>query len=327
MTAGAAALAPISHLVDAFAVGVATLDAQRKIVLWNTWLADRSGIPAGGAAGRRIEELFPDAAHSRLTEAIDYAIDKCMPALLSPALNGGLLALSQTPGDKRPEGRMRHLIHVVPLADQPDVGACLLQITDVTAAVNRERLLRQQAEDLRRATQVDALTGLANRRYFDSLVVRELQQAQREGSLLALMHADIDQFGEYKALYGASRAESCVVQVAAALRDAAPYPDLISRYSEDEFAILMPRTDEAQICAIAAELCQRVRDIGLPHEAAPAPSLVTVSIGLAAIHPTSSSDYDDLISAVDIALFQAKSEGRNRALLFSMADGQFQTCA
>lgn len=316
-----------ARLADALAIGIATFDAERRVVLWNRWLADRSGIAAEAAAGRRIEELFPDAARSRLTEAIDYAIDKRMPALLSPALNGGLLALAQTPGDLRPEGRMRHLIHVIPLTDQPEAGACLLQVSDVTASVNRERLLRQQAEDLRRATQVDALTGLANRRYFDSLLKREFQQALRDGTTLALMRADIDQFGDYKAFYGPSRAESCLIQVATALREGAPNPDLVGRYSEDELAVLLPRAEETQIRNVAADLCRRVRELALPHEAAPAPSLVTASIGVALIRPAANSDYDDLISAVDIALFQAKSDGRDRALLFSMADGQFVQCA
>jgi diguanylate cyclase (GGDEF)-like protein len=286
-----------------------------------------SGINATAAIGRTLGELFPDAARSRLVDAVDYAIDQRMPALLSPALNGTLLCLYQTPEDRRAENRMRHLIHVIPLVGQPAAGACLLQIGDMTAAVNRERVLRQQTENLRRATQQDALTGLANRRYFETLLAREFAKAQREGTSLTLMRVDIDQFSEYKALYGTSRAESCLADVAAALRHGLPSEDLIGRYAEDEFAILLAGADEKQACELAENLRLRVGMLALPHEGAKGLGIVTVSVGIAMIRPTAGSDFDALVSAVDVALFQAKQDGRNRALMFSMSEGNFRSCA
>lgn len=169
MSVGQVGSTEIRSFADAFAIGIVTLDAQRRVILWNRWIEEHSGIAAADAVGKEIWTLFSAVQGSRLGEAIDFAIDRRMPAILSPALNGTLLNLYKDVEDRRQGVAMRHLIHVVPLSDQPGAGACLLEISDMTAAVNREQLLRQQAESLRQANvelerakrRIDTIIGVA----------------------------------------------------------------------------------------------------------------------------------------------------------------------
>lgn len=138
----------IRRFADALANGVIVLDARRGIVLWNQWMREASGLEAADTLGRDLTDIFPGIAGTRLIEAVSYAIERQMPSLLSPALHGTLLCLYRNPEDRRLGRRMRHMIHVVPLPDL-DGAACLLQITDMTAALSREQRLRAQAEELR----------------------------------------------------------------------------------------------------------------------------------------------------------------------------------
>lgn len=145
-------LADIRQFSDALANGVVVLDAEARVVIWNRWLATAAGIAPEEALGKTLPEVFPAIERSRLIEAVNFAIQRQMPSLLSPALHGTLLALYRNPEDRRQGLRMRHMIHVVPLPGLAG-AACMLQITDMTAAIAREQRLRTQAEELRLSNQ------------------------------------------------------------------------------------------------------------------------------------------------------------------------------
>lgn len=148
----AGSLSDIRQFADALVNGVAVLDEQGRVVIWNRWLVAATGIGQEDAAGRFLPDIFPGIARSRLSEAVTFAIERQMPSLLSPALHGTLLALYRNADDRRQGVRMRHMIHVIPLTGLPG-AACMLQITDMTAAIAREQRLRTQAEELRLSNQ------------------------------------------------------------------------------------------------------------------------------------------------------------------------------
>ena len=320
--------ADLAAFTDVLPQGIVTLDAAQRVALWNRWMVDHSGIAASEAIGRTLPELFPEMVSSRLLEAIGYAIQRRMPALLSPTLNRTLLRLYKSPEDRRQDRRMKHLIHVVQLRDQPHAGVCLLQINDVTAAVNRERLLRQQAESLRMATQYDATTGVLNRRYFDSVIALEFNKACQAQTPLAMMQIDVDDFASYASLYGAEEADRCLADIAGALKDSIPGGGIVGRYGEEKFAIALAGFNEQTVCDFAENFRLRVASLAIPHENSKIGRSVTVSIGVAIMHgPNVEIDLNALISSSDIALFHARNEGHNKAILFSMADGCFHNCA
>ena len=317
----------LCQIIDRLEVGVIVLDQNQHVVHWNRWIALRSGLQAEQTISRPLHDVFPEVAGSRLTNAVEHAIRDGLPSLLSPALHGTLLPLFQKPDDRHQQRRMQQLTHVLPLRDPTSQGACIIQVSDVTANISRERLLRQQAETLKGSTTEDPVTGVPNRRRFDEMQAEEFRKAQLQGTPLTLMIADIDHFAQYNTHYGRDLGDRTLADVARVLSNALrPAQDLICRYGGEEFAILMPGTDSETAGHLAEQLRLAIRSRDIRHDASPDGHSLTVSIGLASLTPDPQADIHTLVSSADVALYQAKHEGRNRSVLFALDSGQFKTC-
>lgn len=161
--------------------------------------------------------------------------------------------------------------------------------------------------------EADALTNLANRRRFDRVLAQEWLRAQREQTPIALVIIDVDYFKRFNDRYGHPAGDLCLREIAALLTAAARRPaDLAARLGGEEFALLLPGTDEAGAAHIAWGLRAALIARGIPH----ADGLgggVTLSAGVADRRPAP-TDFDSaaLIDAADRALYRAKSEGRDR---------------
>lgn len=317
----------LCSVIDRLEIGLIVLDDAHRVLHWNRWLSMRSDHTPEQANGQTIESIFPEITSSRLQHAIEHATRDGLPSLLSPALHGTLLPLYQTAGDRRQERRMQQMIHVLPLRDQSSQSACLIQISDMTATISRERLLRQQAENLRRTTSEDSLTCIPNRRKFDEVLANEFRKAQNRGSTIAVAIADIDRFSDYNALYGREAGDQVLAEVANIFRHAIrPANDLVARYGGEEFAFILPEMQEKDACQFAENLRLRVATQAITNESSSVARHVTVSIGITVMAPGNDADTHTLISSADVALYQAKHEGRNQAILFSIDDGNFKAC-
>jgi diguanylate cyclase (GGDEF)-like protein len=318
------ACSSLCAIVDSLEIGVIVVDAEQRIVQWNRWLALRIGRSSEAASNRMLFEAIPEIAGTRLERAVEHALRDRMPSLLSPALNGTLLPLFQSKEDEQRDRRMQQMIHVLPLPD----GGCLIQVSDVSATVSRERVLRQQAVNLRRNTTCDALTGIYNRRKFDELFALEFAKAQRKQQPLAVIIADIDHFSAYNQLYGREQGDLVLHDIAAALQDAIqPAGDVLARYGGEEFALVLPGMDDKGARHFAENLRLRIRTLKIANESILAGKLLTISLGVAVMVPDDSADTHTLLSSADVALYQAKHEGRDRAVYFSVDEGSFHDCA
>jgi len=174
------------------------------------------------------------------------------------------------------------------------------------------QLLNSKLEAL---SLTDSLTGIANRRHFDSILQQEWQRAQRLGHPLALAILDVDWFKPYNDHYGHPAGDVCLRQIAQALAaTVCRSSDLVARYGGEEFVFIMPMTNAAGALDIAQRVVQAVAALELPHTRSPI-GQVTVSIGVVSITPTAASSAEVLLQRADAALYQAKTQGRNRAEL------------
>ena len=310
----------LESIIGAVNLGAIVLDENRSIVLWNRWLERHSGWKADTVLGRDFFEVFPELQHKRIESAITQALRDNFQSLLSQSLHKSPFPLyPQAAATSDGRERMQQAVAVTPISLPGAPRHCLIQITDVTVAVGREKLLREQTMVLRSQTFSDGLTGVANRRHFDVAIDKEMRRAKRSGSPLSLLMIDIDHFKDYNDQYGHQQGDTCLQAVARAVagclrRDA----DLVARYGGEELVVVLPDTGMAGATALAQRMVQAVQALALPHADSPVGPCVTISAGVCSQVPHAGADGASgsaaLIAHADAALYQAKHQGRNRCV-------------
>lgn len=183
------------------------------------------------------------------------------------------------------------------------------------ARVRTQLRIKSLTDELRRMATTDGLTGLINRRHFDELLRREWQRALRAEAPLAMLMVDVDHFKRYNDHYGHPAGDACLQAVAQALQTVVLRGgDVVGRLGGEEFAVLLPETDEVGAQEVARHAVQAVRALELPHAASATANHVTVSVGVASAVPLSCpfTDVGALMQAADQALYAAKAQGRDR---------------
>jgi diguanylate cyclase (GGDEF)-like protein len=163
---------------------------------------------------------------------------------------------------------------------------------------------------LRLRSLTDPLTELANRRHFVQVLATELARSRRYGAPLTVLLIDIDYFKRVNDRFGHAAGDGALATVANALRSSCRQTDLPARYGGDEFALLLPETTAERGLHFAERLAAVLRSAP-PYELG-APAL-TLSIGVA--EGARGEHADQLLKRADLALYQAKDSGRNRAVL------------
>jgi diguanylate cyclase (GGDEF)-like protein len=159
---------------------------------------------------------------------------------------------------------------------------------------------------------VDGLTGVANRRQFDTVMALELRRARRDGSTLSLLMIDVDYFKSYNDLYGHILGDDCLRRLCAAAQGAIQrVTDLFARYGGEEFVVVLPNTDSEGARLVAEEIRAAVERCRLPHAGSPH-GFITVSIGCASQTMSPDTTDNPLLQAADDALYRAKAADRNR---------------
>ncbi|WP_151637305.1 diguanylate cyclase [Noviherbaspirillum aerium] len=306
----------LEGVLKAVRTGIIVLDAEERIVLWNEWVEQHSRLPSQLVLGKTFSEALPDMVRGRTHVAIEAALRNNLASLLSQTLNKAPFPLFANPADAASGARMQQAVHVMPLQVPPG-RHCLVQITDVSTAVARERKLREMAVELESQTLVDGLTGIANRRRFDLHLEDEFRRAKRNVAPISLLMIDVDSFKDYNDNYGHQRGDDCLVQIAGALtRVLNRARDLVARYGGEEFTVVLPDTDKDGALQVAEAMRAEVEALAVEHAFSGVSRHVTISLGVSTLVPELSTTTGSLIHAADRALYQAKRAGRNRVAVY-----------
>ncbi|MEY4428713.1 MAG: hypothetical protein RLZZ182_1402 [Pseudomonadota bacterium] len=189
--------------------------------------------------------------------------------------------------------------------------------------MRRDQAMTEQLAEvnatLRRLSQADVLTGVANRRHFREHLQQVWERAAGDGSPVSVLMLDVDHFKAYNDHHGHPAGDACLQIVASAVAEHVRAPiDFVARYGGEEFVAVLPGATREVALQVAERVRQGVMDKALPHSASPTARVVTVSVGVA----TSASpgldcpDADRLVGRADRALYEAKRGARNRVQAF-----------
>ena len=189
----------------------------------------------------------------------------------------------------------------------------------------RRRLVTVSAElhlanqKLNEMVELDALTGLVNRRGLDRMLHAEISAARREGKPLTLMLCDLDHFKRFNDTYGHIQGDECLRQVGRLLREVCVRPrDIAARYGGEEFALVLPNTPRSGSMTFARALGQMLKFLKIRPAGSDEEILLTLSGGITTCIPDENTSAESMLMRADEALYAAKSQGRNRFFSFEM---------
>ena len=176
-----------------------------------------------------------------------------------------------------------------------------------------QKELERQNRELEKLVNVDGLTQISNRFYFDEYIRQEWLKSARERAEISLVFLDIDYFKDYNDHYGHQEGDECLRQLARIFSKCARRPaDLVARYGGEEFVVLLPHTDLKGAEHVAGNIRRALRESVIPHPKSKVKPYVTCSMGIACMIPAHDVSVDKFVSMADEALYLAKDRGRDQ---------------
>ncbi|WP_051284257.1 GGDEF domain-containing protein [Desulforegula conservatrix] len=188
------------------------------------------------------------------------------------------------------------------------------EITNLRLSISRD--------ELERISTIDELTGIANRRLFDSAFDKEWRVALRYQAPISLIFMDIDEFKAFNDFYGHQAGDECLKKVARLIKTNVHRPhDLCARYGGEEFVILLSDTCLDSAMVIAEKMRHSLDSAKIPHQNSKVADHVTACFGVACLIPSIEGFHSELLENADKALYMAKESGKNTVIPYTSKIG------
>lgn len=207
---------------------------------------------------------------------------------------------------------VREFVHVI-REDNGEISSLIGFLFDISETKKIEQDVLRLQKKLQEFSFKDGLTGVANRRMFDSVMQEEWVNAQRNQQPVSLVMFDIDYFKQYNDFYGHVQGDETLKTIAKAVNGACTrHRDFFARYGGEEFVFILPETDAAS----AQKMAERCRNIvfkeQIPHAKSDVSQILTISMGVNTTTPVHGDELLDFIEVVDKLMYEAKQNGRNQ---------------
>ena len=269
-------------------------DDNRHFRYVNDRVAKLFGLPAKDIIGKRDIDVISQADADHFWQTDKLAFESNDKVIINETL-------------KAADNKIHHYLSVkVPCHFKDDYKTLIGFSSDVTE-------LYQLKEKFEQLANIDELTGLYNRRYFFDNANREFNRAERHQQALAVISIDVDRFKTINDKYGHPVGDQVLVKVAQLITPTVRSEDIFARIGGEEFSILLPNTSRHE----SQQTAERLRhlldnnpisitdDISLP---------IKISLGVSVLK-AADTNFQDLYARSDIALYKAKSMGRNNVYL------------
>ena len=306
------------QMLQTIEVGLFVLDKQMHIKLWNSFMENHSGVRVSQAKNRSLFKVFPDLPRGWLERKINSVFQLKSRAYSTWEQRPHVFRFkSARPLTSQAPWMFQNLTITPLLGADGEVSHVCVLVYDVTNIATNRRHLERVNQQLAELSQTDSLTGVANRGHWEHCLQDEFARVRRYQATASVILLDIDHFKDVNDSYGHQVGDEVLRQVTAVMEAQLRDTDIVGRYGGEEFAILLPNTDAQDAFLLAERLrhaiAERTFDCGT-HQLKQ-----TISLGIAEL-AHSQDDYIKSIEAADVALYQAKDRGRNRAVLFTPTD-------
>ncbi|WP_413161255.1 diguanylate cyclase domain-containing protein [Capilliphycus salinus ALCB114379] len=187
---------------------------------------------------------------------------------------------------------------------------------EVKARTETELALKKANQELHHLATIDSVTHVANRRRFDEYLNEQWQRLTLEKNGISIILCEIDEFNAYVKTNGDPSADECLRTVAWAIcRPIKPAKNLVARYSDAKFGLILPQTTVAEAFRVAEQIRTEVAQLKLHHASAKESPYITLSLGVSSIIPSNKSQPKMLIENADRGLQEASTQGYNRTVI------------
>ena len=304
-----------AELLDSIEVGIAVLDRNFNVQVWNKFLENHGAKKAEAIIGDSLFSHFPEIEEKWLRTKVDPVFNLKSPVFIIWEQRPYLFKF----GCNRPVTSAAEFMYqnvtMFPIVDKRgNVERFCMLVYDVTEQALGKRGMEHLNEELKTASRVDGLTGLYNRRYWQERFA-EMHKlcVRREKPSTALM-LDIDHFKRINDTYGHQAGDKVIKMLAALIKRCVRETDLAGRYGGEEFAIILNDSSVEDAKIVAERIRQLAQRLVVEHEGESIS--FTVSLGLAQFSP----DFKGAMAwleCADQALYEAKENGRNQYRIYA----------
>ncbi|HCL41493.1 MAG TPA: diguanylate cyclase, partial [Pseudomonas sp.] len=295
-------------IVQSIDVGVVVMDRDYNVEVWNSFMENHSGVGADKAARQSLFTLFPEIDQGWFTHKVETAVMLGTRAFTIWEQRPNLVHFKSYQPITGMADEMYQNVTILPLRSSTGKTdhVCLI-IYDVTGVAVNKRQLESANTKLQELALRDGLTGLLNRRYWESCLEREFARHQRYDNPVSLVIFDIDHFKRVNDTYGHQTGDEVIRETARITSQLVRETDFAGRYGGEEFVVLLPGTTLDGAAQFAERLRSTIERQQLDYQGSPL--TFTVSLGVATL-ADDMAGYKALLERADKALYQSKEGGR-----------------
>ena len=300
-------------LLGSIEVGLAVLDKDYNILVWNQFMENHSGVMPRQIRNKCLFDFFPEIDREWFEVKAEPVFNLKSPAFIIWEQRPYLFRFVTNRPITSASEFMYQNVTLFPLASLTEsVEQICIVVYDVTDEAVNKNGIQALNKKLEQMSRVDGLTGLFNRRYWEEQFSMEHKRAMRSGHYSSVIMLDIDHFKKINDNYGHPAGDQVIKTLARIIEKSTRETDLAGRYGGEEFAILLPETNAASARVVAERIRRVAEKLTCTYE--DMEINFTVSLGIAEFN-VSFKDYMLWLEKADQALYKAKDTGRNRICL------------
>ncbi|KEA65754.1 diguanylate cyclase (GGDEF domain) with PAS/PAC sensor [Marinobacterium lacunae] len=295
-------------------VGLVVLDEQYHVHLWNSFMANYSGLSDSDVRERNLFELFPDLPAQWFKSKLNTVFHLRNRAFITWQERPWLFNFKPNRPFTGKAAQMYQNVTLIPLTS-PDgeVHQIGILVYDMTDAAMSHLDLEAANQELARLSRTDRLTGLSNRGYWEECLEHEYDRFLRNHRSSSLIMLDIDHFKKINDTYGHQAGDQVIRSLAQLIKEHIRSTDSAGRYGGEEFGILLPDTSDSHAEVLAERLRRAAQDALIYY--GDETIRFTLSLGIAESQPDD-SHHESWIKRADEALYKSKQGGRNQTTIF-----------